>query len=138
MNDNSTRNFSTSTSKETSLTWLALFTTTGTLVCCAIPIILVSLGMGTTVAAMVSNIPFLLTLSQHKLLVFGISGVMLLVAAFIMYRPNRSCPVDAELAKLCHKTQRWNRRIYWFSVMLWGIGFFAAFLALPLQIWLDG
>ena len=136
MNDNSTSH--SSTSKETSLTWLALFTTTGTLVCCAIPIILVSLGMGATVAAMVSNIPFLLTLSQHKLLVFGISGVMLLVAAFIMYRPNRSCPTDAELAKLCHKTQRWNRRIYWFSVMLWGIGFFAAFLALPLQIWLDG
>lgn len=124
--------------KETSITWLALFTTTGTLVCCAIPILLVSLGMGATVAAMVSNIPFLLTLSQHKGLVFGLSGFMLLLAAFMMYRKGRSCPVDTELGQLCHKTQRWNRRIYWFSVALWLIGFFAAFLALPLQMWLDG
>tara|TARA_R110001583_G_scaffold186189_2_gene346817 strand:- start:9838 stop:10266 length:429 start_codon:yes stop_codon:yes gene_type:complete len=124
--------------KETGLTWLALFTTTGTLVCCAIPITLVTLGMGATVASMVSNLPFLVTLSQHKALVFGVSGLMLALAAYMMYRPGRSCPIDPELGALCNKAQVWNRRIVWFSVVLWGIGFFAAFLALPLQIWLEG
>ncbi len=124
--------------KETGLTWLALFTTTGTLVCCAIPIILVTLGMGATVASMVSNFPFLVTLSQHKPLVFGVSGLMLALTAYMMYRPGRSCPIDPELGALCNKTQAWNRRIYWFSVVLWCIGFFAAFLALPLQMWLEG
>ncbi len=124
--------------KETGLTWLALFTTTGTLVCCAIPITLVTFGMGATVASMVSNFPFLVALSQHKALVFGISGLMLALAAYMMYRPGRSCPVDPKLGALCNKTQVWNRRVVWFSVVLWIIGFFAAFLALPLQIWFEG
>ncbi|MBL4941266.1 MAG: hypothetical protein JKY81_06320 [Colwellia sp.] len=126
------------TKKETSLTWLALFATTGTLVCCAIPIILVSLGMGATVASLVSNLPSLVILSQHKIIIFSLSGAMLLFAAFIMYNPNRSCPVDAKFSELCNKAHVWNRRIFWFSVLLWLIGFFAAFLALPVQIWLEG
>jgi hypothetical protein len=64
--------------------------------------------------------------------------VLLALAAWLIYRPNNSCPVDPKLAMQCAKTQVWNRRIYWFSVTLWLIGFFAAFVALPLQIWLDG
>jgi len=82
--------------KETSLTWLTLFATTGTLVCCALPIMLVTLGMGATVAAMVTAIPFLVTLSQHKILVFGISAVMLALAGRMMYRPGRACPTDPD------------------------------------------
>jgi len=124
--------------KETGLTWLALFTTTGTLVCCALPITLVTLGMVATVASMVSNFPFLVTLSLHKPLVFGISGSLLALSAWMMYRPSRSCPVAPKLGALCNKTQMWNRRIYRFSVVMWCIGFFAAFLALPLQLWLEG
>ena len=123
--------------KETSLTWLALFTTTGTLVCCALPITLIALGMGATMASMASSFPFLITLSEHKVWIFVISGVLLTLSAWVMYRPGRNCPTDPKLAELCNKTQLWNRRIHWFSVILWCIGFFAAFLALPLQIWLE-
>lgn len=124
--------------KETGLIWLALFTSTTTLVCCALPIALVTLGMGATVASLVSNVPFLITLSENKGWLFALSGVLLALSAGIIYRPDRSCPVDPALGALCNKTQKWNRRIYWFSVTLWCIGFFAAFLALPLQIWLEG
>ncbi len=124
--------------KETSLTWLSLFTTTGTLVCCALPITLVTLGMGATVASLVSTFPFLITLSQHKIWVFVISGILMTISGWLMYRPGRHCPTDPQLAALCNKSHRWNRRIFWFSVILWGIGFFAAFVALPIQIWLEG
>lgn len=133
-----TNRFKLNNKKETSMTWLALFTTTGTLVCCALPIALVALGMGATMASLVSNIPFLVTLSEHKEWVFAVSGSLLALSAWLIYRPGQSCPVDPKLGALCNKTQIWNRRIYWFSVMLWGIGFFAAFLALPLQLWLEG
>ena len=124
--------------KEAGLTWLALFTTTGTLVCCALPITLVSLGLGATMASLVSVAPFLVTLSQHKVWVFSISGGLLALSGSLMYRPGRACPVDPALGRLCSKTQLWNRRIFWTSVALWSIGFFAAFLALPLQIWFEG
>lgn len=123
--------------KEKGLTWLALFSTTGTLVCCAIPILLVTLGMGATVASMVSSFPFLMTLSQHKNWVFAISAVLLALSLWLIYRPGRTCPADPDLAQTCNRTQVWNKRIVWLSVILWSIGFFAAFLALPLQMWLD-
>lgn len=119
------------------VTWFTLFTTTGTLVCCALPIMLVTLGLGATVAAITSHFPFLITLSQHKSWVFAFSGAMLALSGWLMYRPGRACPTDAELGVLCNKTHVWNKRIYWTSVVIWCVGFFAAYLALPIRIWLD-
>lgn len=122
--------------KQTGLTWLALFTSTGTLLCCALPIALVTLGMGATVAALTSSFPFLVTLSQHKIWIFMVSGVLLAVSGWLLYRPGRACPSDPQLGQLCNRTQVWNRRVYWTSLVIWGIGFFAAYLALPLRRWL--
>ncbi len=121
---------------ETGATWVTLFASAGTLVCCALPIILVTFGMGATVAALTSSAPFLIVLSQHKVWVFAGSAILLALSGWMMYRPGRSCPVDPELGALCDRTQLWNRRIYWVSVTLWSVGFIAAFLALPLRIWL--
>jgi len=107
------------------VTWFTLFASTGTLVCCALPIILVTLGMGAAVASLTSAFPFLITLSQHK------------TWGWLIHRPGRSCPTDPRLQHACTRSQRWNRRIYWTSVIIWAIGFFAAYLALPLRIWLE-
>jgi len=119
------------------LSWLTLFTSTGTLVCCALPILLVSLGLGSTVAALTSGFPLLITLSEHKAWVFALSGGLLLLTGWLLYRPGRACPADRALNDLCGRAQRWNRRIYTSSLVIWGIGFFAAWLALPLRIWLE-
>ncbi|NOY66683.1 MAG: hypothetical protein GXP13_04650 [Gammaproteobacteria bacterium] len=119
------------------VTIFTLFTTTGTLICCALPIIFVTLGMGATVVAMTSTFPFLITLSQHKIWVFAFSGLMLLVSGWLMFRPGRSCPTDKELGQACSIAHKWNKRIYWTSVTIWAIGFAAAYLLLPLRIWLD-
>ncbi|NOX08580.1 MAG: hypothetical protein GXP22_03675 [Gammaproteobacteria bacterium] len=123
--------------KGRSVTWLTLFTSSGTLICCALPIILVTLGLGTTVAALTSTFPFLITLSQHKIWVFIFSGLMLSLAGWLLYRPARHCPSDPELGRLCQTTHTWNQRIFWVSVSIWSIGFFAAYLALPLRMWLE-
>ncbi len=123
--------------KQTGLSWLTLFASGGTLICCALPIILVTLGLGATVAAFTSSFPLLVTIAQHKAWVFAGSSALLLVSGWLMYRAGRACPADPELGRLCDQTQVWNRRIYWSSVTLWGIGFFAAYLALPLRILLD-
>lgn len=115
------------------LSWFTLFASSGTLICCALPIILVTLGMGATVAALTSALPFLIVLSQYKIWVFIFSGLMLSVSAWFIYRPNQSCPTDPQQALACATAKTWNKRIYWFSTIIWGIGFFAAFLALPLR-----
>ncbi len=122
---------------EKGVTLFTLFTTTGTLICCALPIIFVTLGMGAAVAAMTSTLPFLITLSHYKIWVFLFSGLMLLISGWLMFRPGRACPVDPELARTCSTAHKWNKRIYFTSVVIWGIGFAAAYLFLPIRIWLD-
>lgn len=119
------------------VSWLTLFASTGTLICCALPIILVTLGLGATVAALTSAFPVLITLSQHKVWVFAVSGILLGISGWLLYRPARRCPSDPALGALCEKTRLRNGRVYWTSVTLWGIGFFAAYLTLPLRIWLE-
>lgn len=46
--------------------YLALFSSVGTLVCCALPALLVLSGFGATVASLLSAAPWLVTLSRHK------------------------------------------------------------------------
>lgn len=122
--------------KDTSVTVFTLFTTTGTLVCCAIPIILVTLGLGATVAAMTSAFPFLIVISQYKAWVFAFSGFMLVLSGWLMYRPGRACPTDKALGEACNTAHKWNKRIYWSSVIIWSIGFIAAYILLPVRMWL--
>jgi len=129
------RTFRTSQNK---LAWLTLLMSSSTLICCALPILLVFLGMGTTVAALTSSIPALITLSQHKIWLFGISALLLLVSGWLLYRSGRTCPTDTHLGSLCQQSQKWNSRIYWFALGVWSIGFLAAYVALPVRVWLDG
>lgn len=122
--------------RESGISWLALFTSTGTPICCALPIALVTLGLGAAVVSLTSTFPFLIVLSQHKIWVFTFSAFMLAVSGWMLYRPGRACPTDPETGRLCDRAQIWNRRIYWTSVAIWGTGFFAAYVALPLKLWL--
>ena len=118
------------TSRPRTRSWLLLFTTSGTLICCAIPITLVSLGLGAAVASMASTAPWLVTLSLYKGWMFTASGGLIALSAWAVYRPGRACPADPDLAAACERADKWNRRFIWFSGAMWAIGFFAAF-ALP-------
>ena len=116
-------------------TWLVLFTSSTTLVCCALPILLVSLGLGAVSASLFANLPFLVTLAQHKGWMFTGSGGVLILAGWLLFRSGRACPTDPELAKLCERAYRWNSRFFWVSVAIWALGFGAAYLALPIYLW---
>ncbi len=115
------------------LRWLTLFVTSGTLVCCALPILLVSLGFGAVVASLNYNIPGLVFLAEHKAWTLSLSALLLVFLAWLIWRPNQSCPADPELAALCKSSRRWNKRVFWVSVIIWSIGFFASVLLLPLR-----
>ena len=118
--------------------WLVLFASSTTLVCCALPILLVSIGLGAVSASLCANVPFLVTLAQYKAWMFGASGGLLAFTAWLLFRPGRACPADPELAELCVKAHRWNIKFFWISVGIWAIGFGTAYLALPIYLWLGG
>ena len=83
------------------------------------------------------SFPVLITIAQHKMWVFAGSGALLLLSGWLMYRPGRACPADPELARVCARAQILNRRIFWGAALIWSVGFFAAYLALPMRLWLD-
>jgi hypothetical protein len=115
--------------------WLALATSSSTLVCCALPALLISIGAGATLAAVVSAIPQLIWVSTHKVLVFGGAFVMLALGGYWQLRPA-ACPADRKLAAACARYKRISRATYMASLALYLVGFFFAF-ALPVleQAW---
>jgi len=112
--------------------WLTLFASSTTLICCALPILLVTVGLGAVSAAMFANVPFLGTLVENKLWLFIGSGLILSFSAWSVYRPGRTCPTDPELAAQCTKADTWNKRVLMFSASMWAIGFIAAYLSVPM------
>ena len=117
------------------LRWGTLFITSGTLLCCALPIVLVSMGFGAIVASLNFNVPGLLFLAEYKLWTLSLSALLLVFLAWVIWRPNQSCPADPELAAHCQTARRWNQRVFWLSSIIWCIGFFFSVLLLPLRIY---
>jgi hypothetical protein len=116
------------------LNLLSLFTSGSTLICCALPATLVAIGSVATLTSLISHFPQLIWISEHKPLVFGMAGAMLLLAGWMQWRASLlPCPADAQLAALCMQTRRQSLWIYWVSVVIFLIGSFFAFLA-PLFI----
>lgn len=116
--------------KQTILPTLSLFTSVGTLLCCALPALLVTLGMGAALAGFISTVPWITAISEYKKLVFATSGVMLALAAFMQWRArNAPCPADPAQAKACNRLRLASKIILGFSIMIYLIGFFFAFLA---------
>jgi len=70
--------------------------------------------------------------AANKIWFFAISAVLLFVAGVMAFRPGQSCPSDPRLAALCNKARLWNRRLIFMSMTVWFIGFFAAYLAVPI------
>ncbi len=120
----------------TRLGWLALFASTGTLICCALPILLVTLGFGSVVAALTSRYPLLVALSEYEGWMFGLSAALLILAAWSIRGRQTHCPADPILAARCQRARSINQRVLLGAVIIWSIGFSARFLLLPLHNWL--
>ncbi|MEM0929042.1 MAG: hypothetical protein AAGI89_07105 [Pseudomonadota bacterium] len=109
---------------------ISLFASTGTLVCCALPALFITLGMGATFAGLVSAVPQLIWLSQYKAYVFLGAGIMLGISAYTRWRSrNDPCPIDPELAHACTRMRVIGGLLLWISVALYAVGGFFAFIA---------
>ena len=121
--------------KRLAVNWLVLFTSSATLICCAIPALLVSLGLGAVLIGLVSNLPQLIWISEHKPLVFGIAGVLLLLAGLMQWRSSKlPCPADKQLAQACMRARKMSNIIYAISLLFFAVGSWFAFVA---PYWLD-
>tara|TARA_A100001011_G_scaffold385422_1_gene459411 strand:+ start:360 stop:740 length:381 start_codon:yes stop_codon:yes gene_type:complete len=116
-------------SKNLLLPSLSLFTSLGTLFCCALPALFVVLGAGAALAGLLSNAPFLIVLSKYKILLFLISGSLMTLSGYLIWRSrNAPCPADPLKARACKRLRIASLVIYFFSVTIYAIGFFFAFI----------
>ncbi len=116
--------------KQTILPTLTLFTSLGTLICCALPALLVTLGSGAILASFISSVPWITNISKFKNYIFIAAGVLLLFSFFIhWFNRNAPCPIDPSQAQTCMKLRKISFYILVFSILIYSIGFFFAFLA---------
>jgi hypothetical protein len=115
---------------KTALPYLHLLTSTSTLLCCALPSLLVGLGMGAVVAGFAPKIPGLIWLSENKIPLFIIGAILLSFSAISVWRArNLPCPIDPQLAKSCDRSRRFAKIGLIISGAIYLIGIFFAFIA---------
>lgn len=97
----------------------SLLLTSGTLVCCVLPAALVLLGAGSVMATLVSTVPSLVVLSEHKPAVFGLAGMGLVIAAVALWRQERygSCPTDPARLRACGRLRRQAKALFALSLL---------------------
>jgi hypothetical protein len=109
---------------------LSIFTSTGTLVCCALPAALVALGAGAALTALVGAVPQLVWLSEHKDALFAVAAAMLALAGLMQWRARTApCPIDPAQRAACLSARRLSRGVYLGSVAVFLVGGFFAYLA---------
>ncbi len=123
------------------LNYFSLFSSFSTLLCCALPSVLVLLGMGTTVASLLSAAPWLVSLSRHKVWTFGIAGILIVTSFVVTYwiaprvRQGETC--DADDPSTCAEVGKLSRVLLWGSAIVWSCGFFVAYLLGPILTRMD-
>lgn len=111
------------------LSFLTLFTSVSTLVCCALPALFVVLGFGAAFAGIVGTFPQLIWISEHKVFVFGLGAIFLALGGVLQWRARQAaCPVDAKLGEACQTTRDWSFWVYIIAVLLYLVGAGFAFV----------
>ena len=113
---------------------ITLFASSSTLICCALPALFVLLGAGATFASIVSFFPQLIVISQYKVTISIVTGIILLSAGFLIKKASLlPCPTDPSLRDMCLKNRKRSKVIYFASI---GIFVFASFFTYVLPIYL--
>lgn len=120
------------------LSYLSLFTSLGTLLCCALPSLLVLFGLGATVASFLTNVPWLVSLSRHKAWTFAIAGALIASDFVYIYAfaprlkmQSEACPIE-DSSTACDRATRLTRAALWISAAIYAIGFFTAYVLGPI------
>lgn len=106
-----------------------LLSSAGTLVCCVLPAILVALGAGAALAGLVTAIPQLVWLSEHKPLVFGTAFALLIASGgATWYSRTLPCPTEPRAAQSCQRLRRINLALYSVALISFAVGLAFAFI----------
>jgi hypothetical protein len=105
------------------LNFFSLFGSFGTLICCALPALFVSLGAGAALTSLLTHVPQLIWLSEHKKAIFIFAGVSLILGGLAQWRArNEPCPMDPVKADACRSSRLISLIVYSLSAVVFLIG----------------
>ena len=107
--------------KKTITNFLSLFASSSTLICCALPALFVILGAGATIASITTLFPQLIWLSIHKLKLFLIAGVLIIISIYFEYK-NKTVTCESPLEDTCSNTRSNSKIILIISCIIYFIG----------------
>lgn len=123
--------------RERVLALLTLFTSSGTLICCALPAAIAALAGGAAVASLVSTFPWLVPLSQQKGWIFLGAGGLLLLNGLLVFRPQSRLACRVAGGAGCEVAGRFTRVTFWVALSIYSVGAFFAYALTPLLRWLE-
>ena len=110
---------------------LGLFTSLTTLVCCALPALFITIGMGATLASLIGFIPLITKVSDYKIIIFVVSAIIIIFGFLILWNSrNYSCPTDPIKAYYCKILRKLSWTILFLSLAIFLLGGFYAFFAI--------
>lgn len=114
---------------------LSLFASGTTLICCALPALLVSLGMGAVMAGLIETVPGITWLGKHKAIVFTVAGLLVVAAGAWQWRARSlPCPTDPAQARACARLRAIGWWLWGISALAYVVGVFFAFFAADLLL----
>ena len=112
---------------------LALFGSASTLLCCALPALLISIGAGAVMAGLTAAIPGIMWLSAHKDILFALSGLLMLGSTSLWWQQRHApCPIDPVKAAACMRLRRLNKWLLGIAWAAYACGLFFAYLWIAL------
>ena len=117
--------------------WFSLFTSGGTLICCALPALFVALGAGAVLAGLVKAVPGIVFFSEYKTAMFALAAVMLAISGALQWRQRHApCPLglNAQQASDCLRVRRFAGRVWLGSVLIFSVGVLFAFVLPALNL----
>lgn len=118
--------------KERIVSFLSIFGSSSTLLCCALPAMLSIIAGGAAVGALVSTFPWLIPLSRYHNWIFFVAGISLLVNGIFVFRPKGKVACAITGGKGCKVAGSFSKWIFWISIVLYGVGVFFTYLYVPI------
>lgn len=123
--------------KKRSIGFLALFASSGTLLCCALPAAVALIAGGAAVGSLVAAFPWLRPLSRHKDWIFLVAGLLLVLDGLLVFRPKGKPACTITGGQDCEVVGRFAKVLFSISAAMFGIGAFFAYAIVPILRWLE-
>ena len=123
--------------REKVVSFFALFTSPGTLFCCALPAAIAAVAGGAAVSAFVSTFPWLIPLSQHKDWLFLGAGILIVINGVFTLHPQGALACAVTGGKGCEVSGTFQKAMFWFSASLVVVGVLFSYALAPLLRFLD-